>query len=395
MSASRRVLAVLVFALAATVVVVGLLWATRLAPTARFVPDEWSVDSALSAALSDDPRVIVAARAAGDSQLLIEQNALQETPMASLAKLVLALVVLDEAPLAPGESGPMWQVSAADTELATELVLQGAVSLPMVEGQQLTQRQLLEAALVPSSSSHAFMLATRVFGSVEGYREAAAVWLQREGLFRTVVVDPAGGSRVTRSTPADLLTIGHRAIEHPVIAEIVTQPAVEVPLSGQVSSTNPLLDEPDVEGIKTGTLLDSAGFGLLFSVAPDARTGVPRTLALVIGAESANDRRGIAEEVLERIRSGYGPFEVTSGTPLGTVRPAWGEPVAVAAADSLTATTWLGLRPRFTVPPLFAGLRGDVVGEARFWTTEGERTVPLVLLDDLPPAPWWWRIVAP
>src|SRR5690606_14001780 len=74
-------------------------------------------------------------------------------PMASIAKLLFALVLLDARPLAAGEQGPSIVLDDGDVAHLAAGVRDGATVLPVAAGDVLTQRQLLEAAMLMSASN--------------------------------------------------------------------------------------------------------------------------------------------------------------------------------------------------------------------------------------------------
>jgi D-alanyl-D-alanine carboxypeptidase (penicillin-binding protein 5/6) len=375
------------------VIVAAGLWVTRPDPQTDAVLVTASSDVQSVPDIGDVRAISAAMRIEGDSRLFLDQNARLESSIASMAKVITALVVLDAAPLAPGESGPTWVVTDADVELFVTLSVNGAVTLPLIEGFELSQRQLLEAMLVPSSAVHAYVLVESVFGSVDAYRKAAAEWLLREGFGSTHVVDPVGGSAVTRSTPAELLAIGERALEHPVIAEIVALPEVDVPASGRVSNTNPFIGTNGIDGVKTGTLSSDAGYCLLFSIAPDLEQGRPRIFGVVLGAESAAERVDLVEQMIDLAITGFAPVELEAGETVARYLPGWSDPVELVLAESVSAVTWNGLAPRLDARTLTGASRGEVVGTVEYWSSTGVRAVEVRLADDLPEAPWWWRIL--
>jgi len=80
-------------------------------------------------------------------------------PAASVAKVMTALVVIEEKPLKKGEDGPPILITDADVQ---EYQADNAAKQSVVEvraGEQLTELQALEALLIPSGNNIAFTLA--------------------------------------------------------------------------------------------------------------------------------------------------------------------------------------------------------------------------------------------
>ena len=86
-------------------------------------------------------------------------------PIASLAKIMTAYVVLRGHPLPAGGPGPAITVTAADTAAYASDQRQGQSVVQVAPGEKLTERQALEAMLVPSGNNIASMLARWDAGS--------------------------------------------------------------------------------------------------------------------------------------------------------------------------------------------------------------------------------------
>ena len=102
--------------------------------------------------------------------LLAQSRDAEPRPIAGAAKLITALVVLDQFPIAEGEPGASIPISTDDDvryrQMRDEL---GYRTVPVAAGQVWTEREVVEAALMSSSNNHAELLATWAFGSVDAY----------------------------------------------------------------------------------------------------------------------------------------------------------------------------------------------------------------------------------
>ena len=91
--------------------------------------------------------------------------------MASITKIVTALVVLDKHPLAVGEAGPAITMGSADVALRSHYWgAYRAKVFPVWAGLTFTERELLDLALIESAANYAGSLATWAFGSDAGVR---------------------------------------------------------------------------------------------------------------------------------------------------------------------------------------------------------------------------------
>ena len=291
LSGRRAALAVaLVAAIIATAVALGaIVWALA---SARGGSDdsinEFPWPSTGDAALAHGD--LLAASQGGDSA----------QPIASLTKLITALVVLDRAPLEPGQQGPRFPMTEHDARLAQEEVARGGISTAVAPGQLFSQRELLEHMLITSSNNLSTSLVTRVFGSERDYLVAAREWLDAQGLGGVRIADASGMSPGNTASARDLLTIGKLAAAHPVIAEISGQPSLHTRGGEQSANTNSLLSIPGVTGLKTGHTPES-GHTALLSV---ALVGSEDPLIVVIlGSPSEAQRASDATRLIARVKS--------------------------------------------------------------------------------------------
>ena len=316
--------------------------------------------------------------------------------IASISKVVTALVVQDARPL---DGGPGGSVTFTDADAALReqyLAVDGKVA-PLAAGTTLTQRQVTEVMLVESANNYATALARWAFGSDRAYADAAAAWLAGHGLDDTTVVEPTGLSPENRSTTADLLELGRLALADPDVAAVVRTTSVVVPGAGVVENSNELLGTDGVVGIKTGTL-DEAGACLLFA-ADQVVDGEPVTVVgVVLGGPDHDvvdaDVRTLLAGVVDRSRR---VDLVSAGDVLATWEAPWGARVRAVAAEDAAVTVWDDPRVTASVEAdaLDEGTAGERVGEVR-WSVDDETVhVPLVLEGDLPGPSAWWRLAHP
>jgi D-alanyl-D-alanine carboxypeptidase (penicillin-binding protein 5/6) len=185
-------------------------------------------------------------------------------PIASVAKVMTAYLVLREHPLQPGEEGFTMEVTEADVE-DFHRRLDANQSVVAVEvGEVLSERQALEALMLPSANNVAVMLAVHETGSVGAFlgemNEAAA----ELGMEKTHYTDPSGLEDTTVSTAADQVKLGRAAMADPSFREIVALPAAILPVAGEVTNFDALVGQDGFVGIKTGSD-DAAGGCLLFA----------------------------------------------------------------------------------------------------------------------------------
>src|SRR5699024_2725929 len=85
-------------------------------------------------------------------------------PMASVAKLVTVLVVLDAHPIEGDSRGAVIELDRDDVEAQARAVRENAPIAPVFDGMQVTQRDLVEWSLVDSAGNAIWSLANWAFG---------------------------------------------------------------------------------------------------------------------------------------------------------------------------------------------------------------------------------------
>jgi D-alanyl-D-alanine carboxypeptidase (penicillin-binding protein 5/6) len=257
-------------------------------------------------------------------------------PMASTAKMMTALVVLEDRPLALAQPGPVITVTQADVATYRMGLNQGASVLPVQAGEQLSEYQLLQGLLLPSASNYADLLARWDLGDVSTFVNRMNTRAAVLGMSATHYADVSGFSPLSVSIPSDLVTLARTAMRQPVLAEIVAQPQATLPVAGVVHNLDALLGQGGVVGVKTGHTDESGG---CFVVAADltidgvstriygAVMGQPNALAGAFSATSAL-LRGLGPAL--HLRSVVRRNDVVAryGTP-------WGEAGAIVADESI------------------------------------------------------------
>jgi len=123
----------------------------------------------------------------------------------------------------------------------------------------LTERQALQALLLPSANNIAAVLARWDAGSVERFVARMNATARSLGMTHTRYTDPSGYDDTSVSTAADQVRIADRAMRLPVFASIVATPSATLPVAGTVHNTNTLLGHNGFVGLKTGS--DAAAGG--------------------------------------------------------------------------------------------------------------------------------------
>ena len=229
---------------------------------------------------------------AATGQVLWGRGMNAERPMASVTKVMTALVVL--------ESGNLDQEIRVPKAAFTYVWKYGGESAALRPGDVLTTQELLAALLLPSGADAAYTLANAYGPGLTAFIARLNATAARMGLTHTHFTSPDGlpypTETSTYSTPSDLLTLGLAAMRYPAFRSIVDQRFYHLPKGKGHhqywwDNTNELIGYyPGAVGVKTG-YTDDAGHCLLFEAVRNGRTliGVVLDSPATGAAASAQD----------------------------------------------------------------------------------------------------------
>ena len=333
--------------------------------------------------------------AVGFPGVLASSGQQDTVPIASITKMVTALVILDAKPLGAGESGPDITFTDADVDIYYDVIAENGSAAPVVSGMVLTQREAFEAMLLPSANNYAASLAVWAYGSKDNYLAAANTWLADNALTQTTVADTSGLSSSSVSSPADLVEIGKLVVGHPALAEIVAMPSAVLPVIGTVTNTNKLLGQGGVDGIKTGTT-DVAGACLLFSTDFTVGTSTITLVGVVLGGDTHSELNSAIATLIGSVQPGFHDVVLAAeGDLFGSYTTPWGAVSDIVAEREASVVVWSDspITVAATAAEVQLGRAGDEVGEVSFTigtATPSTVTVPLELGSSLTdPGPAW------
>jgi D-alanyl-D-alanine carboxypeptidase (penicillin-binding protein 5/6) len=223
----------------------------------------------------------------GQSQVHAGPNQ-HAAPIASVAKVMTAYLVLRDHPLGLGQDGPTITLTDADVADTDRRRGQDESVVPIAAGEQLTEWQALQALLLPSANNIAAVLARWDAGSADRFVARMNAAARSLGMIRTRYTDPSGYEDATVSTAAEQVRIVDRAMRLPVFASIVATPSATLPVAGTVHNTNTLLGHDGFVGVKTGS--DDAAGGCFAFLAVRWINGKRTTVTGVVLGEPGSDR---------------------------------------------------------------------------------------------------------
>jgi D-alanyl-D-alanine carboxypeptidase (penicillin-binding protein 5/6) len=234
----------------------------------------------------------------------------QPVPIASLAKVMTAYLVLKRYPLSGAQDGFRLTVSAPEAEGVVKDRAEGQSVVAVAAGEQLTERQLLEALLIPSGNNIARMLGAVVAGSESGFVKEMDGEARALGMDHTTYTDPSGWDPGTVSTAADQLRVFEQAMRFPVFRQIVSMSSVTLPVAGTLTNFNPLV--ADGYAGKTGS--DSAAGGCLafFTEVTVAGRGVTAA-GVVLGQGQGGNTRALLAAAGEAAQQLVGSVAAATG----------------------------------------------------------------------------------
>ena len=199
----------------------------------------------------------------GSGTNLLEKDISTPKPIASLAKLMTALVIMESHK--PNEVVTVGKLPALGPE---------DQKLGLVEGEEITVGELLKAILIYSANDAANALAIYDSGSVEDFskkmNDKAKLW----GMTNSNFDEPSGLSSKNTSTPKDLIKLASVLSTNQTFKEITSTANSKIfnqdGKAYTLTTTNKILGSVGVVGMKTGYTLD-AGQCLITAVERNGR----------------------------------------------------------------------------------------------------------------------------
>lgn len=317
-------------------------------------------------------------------------------PIASVAKIMTAVVVLEAKPLLPGQQGPAITVTDADVASYQARESQGESTVKVAAGESISERQALEGLLIPSGNNIGELLGRWVAGSPEAFVKLMNAKADALGLGKTTFDDVSGLSTGTTSIPRDLLKLGMVAMDNPVIAEIVAQPQAELPVAGIVYNVNYALGQEGIVGVKTGSS-SGAGACLVFASAYQVEGRPAMIFGAVMGLATLDEAFAASKALIQSIRPGLvvQPL-VTAQQKVASYTAPWGASVDIVATKDVTAVGWPGTKAqtKIDVRPVKGPLpAGSNVGTLTVGFGSTTQTSPLVTREALPKPGTRWRLL--
>ncbi|MFF4118636.1 serine hydrolase, partial [Streptomyces sp. NPDC001714] len=296
-------------------------------------------------------------------------------PIASVAKVMTAYIILRDHPLKSGAAGPKIKIDQAAQDQANA----GQEStVDVTAGDSITQREALESILIASANNVARLLARWDAGSEKSFVAKMNTTAKKLGMTNTTYTDPSGLTNSTVSTAVDQVKLAKAAMaSEPSFREVAAMMSYDDYKGVNHSNWNQLVGHNDVVGIKTGTTTSALG-NLVFA-AKKTVGGETRTVigAVIRQPANASNDNSILKAALNAgdalIRAAQGALKGATiykkGDVVGYVDDGLGGRTPVVATKDVTAVGWSGLKVKLS----FAA--DDVPHTAQAGTKVGTLTV--------------------
>lgn len=323
-------------------------------------------------------------------------------PIASLAKIMTAYLLLQDHPLSSGQTGFTFTVSAGDVAAYQSAAAQQQSVVSVAAGETLNEVQLLEALLVASGNNIASSVANFDSGSVAAFVAKMNSTAQSLGMTHTTYTDPSGLAPSTVSTATDQLTLAAKAMTLSTFAQVVSMSSVNLPVAGTVANFNRAVGTGGYIGVKTGSTA-TAGGCLVFANRQTVGGRAYTILGVVLGqdegqtatAELTKAALNAATTLVSSIASSVSAKTVLpAGTVVAVASNASGAKVKVVTSQSLTAVGFGGMSVPMSLnlPRLGSHLSaGQTVGTVSVAAGDGP-TSPATAQSGMPSPTWSWRL---
>ena len=207
-----------------------------------------------------------------DDRVLLEKNASEAVPIASLTKLMTAMVVLD--------SHPDMQEKIAIAPEDVDTLKHSLSHVPV--GSTLTRAEVLHLALMSSDNRAAASLARTYPGGTAAFLQAVQAKIRALGMTHTSIGEPTGLSPQNTASAADVARMALAASHYPQIVAVTTDRSDQFRMNGRTvtfRNTNRLVGAPgwNVQLSKTG-FTNEAGHCLIMRI---RQAGEMATLVLL------------------------------------------------------------------------------------------------------------------
>ncbi|KPI04163.1 peptidase S11 D-alanyl-D-alanine carboxypeptidase 1 [Actinobacteria bacterium OV450] len=326
----------------------------------------------------------------------------KSVPIASVAKVMTAYVILKNHPLRKNDPGPDITIDAktvADGSSEHESRVQG-----LTAGTKFSQQDVLKMLMIPSANNAARLLARWDTGtdSEAAFVEKMNAAARDLGMKDTRYTDPSGLDAGTVSTATDQLKLAEAAMKDEVFRSIVAMPSAPIKgLAAPLLNNNALLSVQglSIRGIKTGSSTPAGG-ALMWAAYKSVGDETPLILGTLMqqrvdgpdpsAALSLDLALTNSRKIIEAVRTALASTPlVRKGDTVGYVDDGLGGRTPLVATKDLNVIGVPGQQLKLTLTAGAAPLphkakAGTELGTLTAGDGEGAKTVPVAVQKALP-----------
>ncbi|MEU2930036.1 D-alanyl-D-alanine carboxypeptidase [Streptomyces sp. NPDC007251] len=280
-------------------------------------------------------------------------GAQKPVPIASVAKVMTAYIVLRDHPLKSGADGPKIKIDKA-AEQQSNAGQESTVHV--TAGDSVSQREALESILIASANNIARLLARWDAGSEKAFVARMNATAKSLGMTNTTYTDPSGLTDSTVSTAVDQVKLAKAAMTEPAFREVAAMMSYTDYKGVNHSNWNHLVGSNNVVGIKTGTTTSALG-NLVFAAKQQVGGGTRTIIGAVLRQPAGGSENTILSAALDHsdqlIRAAQGALKsvtiLKKGEVVGYVDDGLGGRTPVVATKDVTAAGWAGLKVKLSL----------------------------------------------
>ena len=228
-------------------------------------------------------------------KVLWEKNSASPVPIASMAKMMTMLLVMEEM-----EKRPDIGINTLVPVTTTARNVPRTGVLYLAPGESFTIQELMIATAVKSANDAATLLAEYMGGTVPAFVAQMNKKAARLNLKSLSFINPCGlpeGNRNSLGSAADMVLLGEQLLQYPLVMQWCNIKSSAIRDGKTVFvNTNKLVNPryPGVDGLKTG-YIRAAGSCLTFSALRDGR----RIMGCVTGFKTSRDRDRFCRRLID------------------------------------------------------------------------------------------------
>jgi serine-type D-Ala-D-Ala carboxypeptidase (penicillin-binding protein 5/6) len=337
-------------------------------------------------------------------RVLFEENAHVPLPTASMAKMMTALITMEEIRDGRLKLTDPVTISAKSSKM-------GGSQIYAKEGQQFPVQTLLQALMIQSANDAAVSLAEKIAGSEESFGDIMNQRAKALGLTESHFIDPHGlpnsadPKAINTMSAHDLAILGVELMKYPLMREYAKTPTLAFSngtFTSGLTNPNHLINPHKVNywdaatGIKTGY---SAPAG--YCVTASAQKGDMELVCVVMGARTGSgplSSFGIAQKLMSQAFAQYnvttvlkkgatvGQAPVTNGNAKTVPAIAAGDAKALVKRGEEGAVK-VAFNPTSLTAPVTSGQPVGTVAVQQGGQTIAK--VPAVAGASVEKQPWW------